>query len=104
MSLIREDANLKGILVSLADGPSGHMLTSYHMCDMYPARGRGPTASSNNGQQSNHRQRACIYCQQMGHSSSDCPSHFSGSRNAHVNGMNPQSGMTAEVLFSHHFL
>ncbi|KAH9717269.1 DNA topoisomerase 3-alpha [Citrus sinensis] len=57
-----------------------------------PARGRGPTASSNNGQQSNHRQRACIYCQQMGHSSSDCPSQFSGSRNARANGMNPQSG------------
>ncbi|XP_031256490.1 DNA topoisomerase 3-alpha-like [Pistacia vera] len=57
-----------------------------------PARGRGPSVSSGNVQQSNTRQRACIYCQQTGHASSDCPSQLSGSRNARSRAMNMQSG------------
>jgi hypothetical protein len=73
-----------------------------------PARGRGSTASSINVQQSNSRlgearHSACIYCQQMGHSSSDCPSQVSGSRSARHRRMNSQSGMPAElpVFFFH---
>lgn len=73
-----------------------------------PARGRGSTASSINVQQSNSRlgearHSACIYCQQTGHSSSDCPSQVSGSRSGRYRGRNPQSGMPAElpVFFSH---
>ncbi|XP_022774853.1 DNA topoisomerase 3-alpha isoform X2 [Durio zibethinus] len=46
------------------------------------ARGRGPTTTSSNVQRSSNRQGACLYCQQMGHSSNDCPSQFSGSRNS----------------------
>ncbi|XP_035551186.1 DNA topoisomerase 3-alpha-like isoform X2 [Juglans regia] len=62
-----------------------------------PAQGRGSTASSSSVQQSNSRpgearRGACIYCQQTGHSSSDCPSHVSGSRSAQYRGMNPQTG------------
>ncbi|KAJ0097277.1 hypothetical protein Patl1_28044 [Pistacia atlantica] len=57
-----------------------------------PARGRGPSVSSGNVQQSNTGQRACIYCQQTGHASSDCPSQLSGSRNARSRAMNMQSG------------
>ncbi|KAK3211450.1 hypothetical protein Dsin_016156 [Dipteronia sinensis] len=57
-----------------------------------PAGGRGATTTTNNVRQSDTRQRACIYCQQTGHSSGDCPSQFSGSRNAHSHGTNLQSG------------
>ncbi|XP_041006940.1 DNA topoisomerase 3-alpha isoform X2 [Juglans microcarpa x Juglans regia] len=62
-----------------------------------PARGQGSTASSSSVQQSNSRpgearRGACIYCQQTGHSSSDCPLHVSGSRSAQYRGMNPQTG------------
>ncbi|KAJ7948091.1 DNA topoisomerase [Quillaja saponaria] len=53
-----------------------------------PARGRGPTAPSSNGYQSNTRQGSCIYCQETGHSSSGCPSQLSVSRNARSRGMN----------------
>ena len=74
------------------------------MFDIFPAGGRGATTTSNNVRQSDTRQRACIYCQQTGHSSSDCPSQFSGSRNAHSHGTNLQSGMTAEILYTLSFL
>ncbi|XP_007048480.2 PREDICTED: DNA topoisomerase 3-alpha isoform X2 [Theobroma cacao] len=46
------------------------------------ARGRGPTTTSSNVQRNSSRQGACLYCQQTGHSSNDCPSQFSGSRNS----------------------
>ncbi|TXG74852.1 hypothetical protein ES288_1Z004400v1 [Gossypium darwinii] len=46
------------------------------------ARGRGPTTTSSNGQRSSNRHNACIHCQQTGHSSNDCPSQFSRSRNS----------------------
>ncbi|XVF61075.1 hypothetical protein PTKIN_Ptkin08bG0100100 [Pterospermum kingtungense] len=46
------------------------------------ARGRGPTTTSSNVLRSSNRQGACSYCQQLGHSSNDCPSQFSGSRNS----------------------
>ncbi|KAE7997552.1 hypothetical protein FH972_002178 [Carpinus fangiana] len=67
-----------------------------------PARGRGSTASSINVQQSNSRlgearHSACIYCQQMGHSSSDCPSQVSGSHSARHRRMNSQSGGESSV-------
>ncbi|KAL4352305.1 hypothetical protein GQ457_06G034590 [Hibiscus cannabinus] len=45
------------------------------------ARGRGPTTTSSNvPRNSNHG--VCIHCQQTGHSSNDCPSQFSRSRNS----------------------
>ncbi|KAA3475562.1 DNA topoisomerase 3-alpha [Gossypium australe] len=54
------------------------------------ARGRGPTTTSSNGQRSSNRHNACIHCQQTGHSSNDCPSQFSRSRNSqsHTNSQN----------------
>ncbi|KAF3440617.1 hypothetical protein FNV43_RR18901 [Rhamnella rubrinervis] len=55
------------------------------------ARGRGPPSVSSSVQRSNMRQGACIYCHQMGHSSSSCPSQFSGSQNARSHGRNVQS-------------
>ena len=69
-----------------------------------PARGRGSSAPTSNVQQSNSRHgearhSACIHCHQTGHSSSDCPSQVSGSRSARRRGMNPQSGMPAELPF-----
>ncbi|KAF4360659.1 hypothetical protein F8388_011294 [Cannabis sativa] len=54
------------------------------------ARGRVPTASSGSAQQSNSRQGACIYCHQGGHSSTDCPSQFSGHLGARSRGRNVQ--------------
>ncbi|XP_057972478.1 DNA topoisomerase 3-alpha [Malania oleifera] len=61
-----------------------------------PARGRGPTASSSNAQQST-RQSACPHCRHVGHSSRDCPSQISHSlnarsQNARSHGMNAQNG------------
>ncbi|KAK9040294.1 hypothetical protein V6N11_015465 [Hibiscus sabdariffa] len=45
------------------------------------ARGRGPTTTSSNvPRNSNHG--VCIHCQLTGHSSNDCPSQFSRSRNS----------------------
>ncbi|XP_065876649.1 DNA topoisomerase 3-alpha isoform X1 [Euphorbia lathyris] len=55
------------------------------------ARGRTPTTTSNNLQQSNSRHGTCIHCQQIGHSSSDCPSQHPSSRRAQSHGMNQQS-------------
>ncbi|XP_012489369.1 DNA topoisomerase 3-alpha isoform X1 [Gossypium raimondii] len=54
------------------------------------ARGRGPTTTSSNGQRSSNRHNSCIHCQQTGHSSNDCPSQFSRSRNSqsHTNSEN----------------
>ncbi|TYH42488.1 hypothetical protein ES332_D11G066800v1 [Gossypium tomentosum] len=46
------------------------------------ARGRGPTTTSSNGQRSSNRHNGCVHCQQTGHSSNDCPSQFSRSRNS----------------------
>ncbi|XP_062093553.1 DNA topoisomerase 3-alpha [Humulus lupulus] len=56
------------------------------------ARGRVPTASSGNAQQSNSRQGACIYCHQGGHSSTDCPSQFSSHQSARSRGRNIHQG------------
>ncbi|XVF16931.1 hypothetical protein REPUB_Repub10bG0073300 [Reevesia pubescens] len=55
------------------------------------ARGRGPTTTPSNVQRTSNRQGACLYCQQTGHSSNDCPSQFSGSRNSRSR-TNLQSG------------
>lgn len=53
----------------------------------YPARGRGPNAPPGNNLQTNMRQAFCVYCQETGHFSNDCPSHISsGSRNARRHG------------------
>ncbi|KAF5745103.1 DNA topoisomerase 3-alpha isoform X1 [Tripterygium wilfordii] len=57
-------------------------------------RARGPTASSGNVRQNNGREVTCIYCQQTGHTSSDCPSKVSGSRNARSRVMNQENGET----------
>ncbi|GMI98096.1 topoisomerase 3alpha [Hibiscus trionum] len=54
------------------------------------ARGRGPTTTSSNvPRSSNHG--VCIHCQQTGHSSNDCPSQFSRSRNSRSR-VNSQNG------------
>ncbi|OMO56040.1 DNA topoisomerase, type IA [Corchorus olitorius] len=63
------------------------------------ARGRGPTVTSTNAQRSSNRQSACLYCQQTGHSSNDCPSQLSGSRNSRSR-TNPQNGMQGETSVS----
>ncbi|XP_028766082.1 DNA topoisomerase 3-alpha isoform X2 [Neltuma alba] len=57
-----------------------------------PARGRGSTAPPSNAPRTNMRQTVCMYCQETGHFSNDCPSHVSGSRNARHRGMNQHSG------------
>ncbi|KAB1210515.1 DNA topoisomerase 3-alpha [Morella rubra] len=62
------------------------------------ARGRGSATSSSNVQQSNSRpdeawRSACIYCQQPGHSSSDCPSQVSGYRSARQRGQSGESSV-----------
>ncbi|XP_054821592.1 DNA topoisomerase 3-alpha isoform X2 [Prosopis cineraria] len=57
-----------------------------------PARGRGSTAPPGNAHQTNMRHAVCMYCQETGHFSNDCPSHTSGFRNARHRGMNQQSG------------
>lgn len=94
--LEREDVSLTGISSFVAAQTDIQKpLTAYFI--LYPARGRGPTVSSGNVQQSNTWQRTCIYCQQTGHTSSDCRSQFSGSRNNHSRAMNMQSGMTAKI-------
>lgn len=52
----------------------------------FAARGRGTSSSS--VQRDNTRQSVCIFCQQVGHSSNDCPSQVVGSRS----GRRRQSG------------
>ncbi|KAK8687869.1 hypothetical protein V6N13_086664 [Hibiscus sabdariffa] len=60
------------------------------------ARGRGPTTTSSNvPRNSNHG--VCIHCQQTGHSSNDCPSQFSRSRNSRARA-NSQNGKFAGSL------
>lgn len=62
------------------------------------ARGRGSTTTSSNVQRSSNRQGqgACIYCQQTGHSSNDCPSQFPGPRNSRSSRTNSQNGMQGD--------
>ncbi|XP_059656323.1 DNA topoisomerase 3-alpha [Cornus florida] len=57
-----------------------------------PARGRGRTTSSSSAQRSNSRQSACTHCNQLGHSSNDCPSQASHFRSVRSQEMNPQTG------------
>ena len=75
----------------------------------YTARGRPPTTTPSNGpptttprnpQRSNSRQAPCIYCYQIGHASTDCPSRISATRHVQSHGMNQQNGTTHELLFS----
>ncbi|KAK8325657.1 hypothetical protein V6Z11_A11G064400 [Gossypium hirsutum] len=63
------------------------------------ARGRGPTTTSSNGQRSSNRHNACIHCQQTGHSSNDCPSQFSRSRNSqsHTNSQNGEPSVSCST-------
>lgn len=98
------EQELKELILLLSPMSIAHKYVTFLVFS--PARGRGSTASSINVQQSNSRHSACIYCQQTGHSSSDCPSQVSGSRSARFRGMNPQSGMPAElpVFFFFFFL
>ncbi|KAF8089503.1 hypothetical protein N665_0503s0003 [Sinapis alba] len=52
-----------------------------------------PGATSNNVRGSNIRQNnnVCIHCQQGGHTSANCPTRVSGSRNPRPNGTNPRN-------------
>ncbi|KAF8089502.1 hypothetical protein N665_0503s0003 [Sinapis alba] len=55
-----------------------------------------PGATSNNVRGSNIRQNnnVCIHCQQGGHTSANCPTRVSGSRNPRPNGTNPRNSET----------
>ncbi|KAL3729036.1 hypothetical protein ACJRO7_033608 [Eucalyptus globulus] len=56
------------------------------------ARGGGPTPLSSSAQRSNSRQQACSNCRQLGHSSTDCPSVISGTRNSRSRRADQQDG------------
>ncbi|XP_010025764.2 DNA topoisomerase 3-alpha isoform X2 [Eucalyptus grandis] len=56
------------------------------------ARGGGPTPLSSSAQRSNSRQQACSNCRQLGHSSTDCPSVISGTRNSRSRRAGQQDG------------
>ncbi|KAK3419318.1 hypothetical protein EUGRSUZ_H05141 [Eucalyptus grandis] len=56
------------------------------------ARGGGPTPLSSSAQRSNSRQQACSSCRQLGHSSTDCPSVISGTRNSRSRRADQQDG------------
>ncbi|KAL3729034.1 hypothetical protein ACJRO7_033606 [Eucalyptus globulus] len=58
---------------------------------MSAARG-GPTPLSSSAQRSNSRQQACSNCRQLGHSSTDCPSVISGTRNSRSRRADQQDG------------
>ncbi|XP_048335697.2 DNA topoisomerase 3-alpha [Ziziphus jujuba] len=68
------------------------------------ARGRATPVVSGSVQRSNMRQGACIYCHQTGHSSSGCPSQFSGPQSARSRGMNGQNNNTQSVCIYCHQL
>ncbi|OVA03617.1 DNA topoisomerase [Macleaya cordata] len=57
-----------------------------------PARGHGPTASSNTTQRPSTRQGTCTHCRQTGHSSNDCPSQTLHSQSVQSRARNFQSG------------
>ncbi|KAL3729037.1 hypothetical protein ACJRO7_033608 [Eucalyptus globulus] len=59
---------------------------------MSAARGGGPTPLSSSAQRSNSRQQACSNCRQLGHSSTDCPSVISGTRNSRSRRADQQDG------------
>ncbi|XP_056168081.1 DNA topoisomerase 3-alpha isoform X3 [Syzygium oleosum] len=59
---------------------------------MSAARGGGPTPVSSSAQRSNSRQQACSNCRQLGHSSTDCPSVISGTRNSRSRRADQQDG------------
>jgi len=81
----------------------------------FPARGRGPTASTTNAHHTNPRstastsnthhtnprQAVCSHCQETGHSSNDCPSQTRRSRNPQYPGMNQQNGKISGILKCH---
>lgn len=81
----------------------------------FPARGRGPTASTSNvhhtnprstastsnAHHTNPRQAVCSHCQETGHSSNDCPSQTRRSRNPQYPGMNQQNGKISGILKCH---
>lgn len=56
--------------------------------------------TSNVNPQSNTRQQACIYCEQTGHSSGDCPSQGTGYRSTHTHShsTNLPGNMITEIL------
>lgn len=51
---------------------------TFKLC--FPARGRGTSSSS--VQRGNTAHSVCVFCQQLDHSSNDCPSQVVGSRSA----------------------
>ncbi|XP_027335440.1 DNA topoisomerase 3-alpha isoform X2 [Abrus precatorius] len=61
-----------------------------------PARARGPTAATSNANHTNPRQGVCTNCQEIGHSSNDCPLR---SRNTQHRGMSQQSVRVEQYVF-----